>query len=251
MQSLDRYLGIALSGSYLSYCLIVKDVLRKAGSISLRCSSLQHPSRIAEAFKMLRGSMSPAETPGSTSPACFVGMRGDNVTPRSDLAARRAYNRCRVRTIVECQSDAIFGNKPVIFKERELYSTIGRLSRIMHAHLMAGRITNEKIMGTSCLVTCARKRFTSLLSVDAAQFSGIAVAWATAVCLKRRMEIESMKLDESFMQSVESRVRRDRIVVELAEMLEKNKDAAAAADLQEALRSRISSLVDKHLDKLV
>ncbi|GBE58969.1 beta-ACP synthase, putative [Babesia ovata] len=238
MQSLDRYLGIALSGSYLSYCLIVKDVLRKAGSVSLRCSSVQHPSRIAEAFKMLRSSMTPSETPGSTSPVCFVGMRGDNVTPRSELAARRAYNRCRVRTIVECQSDAIFGNKPVIFKERELYATMGR-------------ITNEKIMGTTCLVKCARKRFTSLLSVDAAQFSGIAVAWATAVCLKRRMEIESMKLDESFMQSVESRVKRDRIVAELVATLEKNKDAAAASDLQEALRSRISSLVDKHLDKLV
>ncbi|ORM41957.1 Eukaryotic translation initiation factor 6 [Babesia sp. Xinjiang] len=196
---------------------------------------------ISEAFKMLHKSLTctgPPERVSTSSPVCFVGLRADIVTPRSAAAARRAYNRCRVRTIVECQSDAIFGSKPVIFKERDVLHTIGR-------------ITNEKISDTTRLVDCARKRFTSLLSVDPSQFSGIAVAWATAVCLKRRMEIESMKLDESFMQSVEEKVKRDRIVVDLVSTLEKEKDANVVSDLQEALRCRINTLVDKQLDKLV
>ncbi|GFE53208.1 recF SMC N-terminal domain, putative [Babesia ovis] len=241
MRSLDRYLGLAIDGAHLAYCLVVEDTLRKVGTVSLRCAPGDYSDRISETFNMLRNSLPSTgalDGVSSSDQACFVGIRADNITPRSTIAARRAYNRCRIRTIVECQSDTIFRSKPVIFKERDVLQTIGR-------------ITNERISDTPRLVECAKKRLTSLLSVDPGQFSGIAVAWATAVCLKRRMEIESMKLDESFMQKVEERVKRDRIVADLVSAIEKEKDANIASELQETLQCRINTLVDKQLDKLL
>lgn len=240
IRTLDRYLGLAARGSYLSYCLIVDETLRKVGAISLRCDSGKHASRICEAFSMLRTDLLKTDNVSATvhENICFVGMCSDLVTPRSALDARRQYNHCRIRTMVECQSDSIFGTKPIIFKERELFHTIAR-------------ITDEKISSAACLEKCCRKRFTSLLSVDPVQFNGIAIAWATAVCLKRKLEIESMKLDATFMERVESKIKQDKIVLELVETLEKEKDEKIASELQESLKSRINTLANKLLERLV
>ncbi|GIX60654.1 beta-ACP synthase, putative [Babesia caballi] len=262
MKTLDRYLGVALSGSYLAYCLVVADVMRKAGAVSLRCAPGEHAGRIAEAFKMLRSSMlqgDPPDPPADAAQVCFVGMRGDYATPRSEVAARRAYNRCRVRTIVECQSDAIFGyaTHPTAHEPQKqaphLQGTRAvpnrRYGGVVAHPCQPGRITNEKIPDTDSLIKCARKRFTSLGSLDAAQFSGIAVAWATAVCLKRRLEVESMKLDGAFMQAVEAKVKRDRVVVELAATLEREKDPAVG-DEQHALLRGVQLQVHQELGLL-
>ncbi|KAK1444624.1 hypothetical protein BgAZ_105300 [Babesia gibsoni] len=211
IRTLDRYLGLAASGNYLSYCLIVDDVLRKAGAISIRCHAKDHSSRIQEAFKLIRSDIEYKRDTPDDSPVCFVGLRSYHMTPRSHIDARRQYNQCRIRTIVECQADSIFRTKPYIFGERELFQTIAR-------------ITNEKITSTTSLVDCCRKRLTSLLSVDPIKFNGIAVAWATVVCLKRKLEIESMKLDPNFMGRVESKIKTDKIVTELVASIEKERD---------------------------
>ncbi|EDO08154.1 hypothetical protein BBOV_III005930 [Babesia bovis T2Bo] len=238
IRTLDRYLGLAIEANSVSYCLVVDDVMRKVGSISLQCASVEHSVRISDTFHMLRESLPTPDDTTLSDPVCFVGMRGDTLNARSTFALRRGYNRCRIRTIVECQSSSIFGSTPVVFKERELYHTIGR-------------ITNERISDSCTLVECARKRLPMLYNLDKSHFAGIAIAWSTAICLKRRMELESMKLDESFMRVVESRVKRDRIVCGLVSALERETDSGTASELQDALRSRINSLVDRHLDKLL
>ncbi|AFZ79204.1 hypothetical protein BEWA_020510 [Theileria equi strain WA] len=235
MNKLYKHLGVSIKGGYLSYCLIFEDKLSKVGCVSLKCSSEDHVQKIGSALALLKHDGTQNPDPSSWA----VAIQSDLIMPRSYTQSVRLYNMCRLRSIVECHCNSLFGVKPVFVKEREL-------------HQIIAKVTKSKISNHEDLLSYAKKKLNNYFgSVNSNQLSSIAVAWASAISVKRMVEIESLKLDEKIMSTIEQKIKQDKIVKGLVQSLEQEIDQTTEKEIQGVLKSRINKLVDYYIQQMV
>ncbi|KAK2196596.1 hypothetical protein BdWA1_001844 [Babesia duncani] len=175
MSTLNKYLGIALKGSNLSYCLIIDEAIKKAGTISLKCATNEHPVRINNILTLLKKDVHKttiSSTEETQEDAWGIGLESNEYIPRSVSDAKRELYACRILSIVEANSNIIFKTKPYLFTTRCLIQTISKLA---NAH-DANATTLEQVAKSKMNILAS--------SVDDMQFTAIGYAWATAVCLK-------------------------------------------------------------------